>query len=587
MLLSIYTIQAYRSSAGRALVVFFLLSGAWSLFAALIYQAPTLEEKIWLNRWKMFPPSLIPVVSVWVCVSLLGHWTWRWWKVALLLFIPLVSMGLLLFDSTHELVITDYRLLELAGGQALAFANGPWFFVHNWHARLIIIWALYLLSKSLFSTHPDFRIKAILIFVTILVPFVADSLAVFAWAELRYLQITPTLLAVSGVILVYAIFHHQVLDVIPLGRSFVLDQLPDPYFVYDSQERLIDYNRAAEIYLPPRWQRLGLDMGQLFEKHPELAEAFGSLRQEGGGARDLSTSKNGVFTHSRLELQVIRHPAGPRVGGILVLRDQTVSKRLEVDLRELNEMKGKFLGILAHDLIGNVKSLSLLASSVSSQAGSDREELRSTAKMIQKASDEIGEFVERLLLWSKSQMNLIRVRQDRIDLSETIRDVVEFLEAVIRSRGVHVEVIGPSGVVCLGDEEMLRTVLRNLLENAFRFTVAGKTVRIEWGTQDAEIYIRIRDEGPGISPEDIENLARLDIHGSQLMSSQSREMGMGLILCREFIRLQRGRLEIESRLGEGSVFTVRLPISQNASALADSEAPTFGSRPPPRVSVKD
>jgi signal transduction histidine kinase len=109
------------------------------------------------------------------------------------------------------------------------------------------------------------------------------------------------------------------------------------------------------------------------------------------------------------------------------------------------------------------------------------------------------------------------------------------------------------------DKNMLDTVIRNLVSNAIKFTPVNGKVEILSEEKDGEVEITISDTGVGISPEDIEKLFRVDISHTTIGTGEEKGTGLGLILCKEFVEKNGGRIWVESEVGKGSQFHIRLP----------------------------
>jgi signal transduction histidine kinase len=117
-------------------------------------------------------------------------------------------------------------------------------------------------------------------------------------------------------------------------------------------------------------------------------------------------------------------------------------------------------------------------------------------------------------------------------------------------------------VLFTGDIHMINTILRNLLTNAIKFTPHDGKVEVSLTRDDEAALIHVRDSGVGISPEIMEKLFRLDNKYTHKGTDQERGSGLGLILCKEFAEKHNGTITVESTVGKGSCFTVRLAVLQ-------------------------
>ena len=117
-----------------------------------------------------------------------------------------------------------------------------------------------------------------------------------------------------------------------------------------------------------------------------------------------------------------------------------------------------------------------------------------------------------------------------------------------------------SSVEVYADRKMVETILRNLISNAIKYTPAGGEVSISAEKNDEKVEIAISDSGIGISPEQIATLFKIDEHQNGTGPDKETGTGIGLILCKEFVNKNNGKIWVESRMGEGSKFIFSLPV---------------------------
>jgi hypothetical protein len=246
--LAYYCYKQRRLQAAPALSLFLGLSAYWALWAAVIFLVPDLESKIFLNRIKLLPIPFIPLSIFYVIYSIQNSFKIPKWGWGCLSIIPSTS-ALITLSPFYDLFITDYALKNYFGHDVLIFSNGPWFQIHNIQSRLLIVFSL--ISILTFSQNQNFKgkHKKWLLFFAIFLPFVADSIAVFYFEFLRYIQITPTALVLTALTMFYAIFKDGILNVVPYARSLILDNTSDIHLVFNANNQLVDFNKAAQYSL--------------------------------------------------------------------------------------------------------------------------------------------------------------------------------------------------------------------------------------------------------------------------------------------------------------------------------------------------
>jgi signal transduction histidine kinase len=222
--------------------------------------------------------------------------------------------------------------------------------------------------------------------------------------------------------------------------------------------------------------------------------------------------------------------------------------RTERELRKANASKDKFFSIIAHDLrnpIGGLLTLSeLLAKKFDAM---EPQKVREFCRLIYDGTRQGSELLESLLQWARSQTG----RQKEI---RVLCDV-------------------PDEVKAFADENMVFTILRNLLSNAVKFTPRGGCIGISARAVGECVDLSVADTGVGMSPEDLEKLFRIDVHFTCKGTANEHGNGLGLIVCSEFAEQNRGSISVNSRPGEGTTFTLRLPRAAQPMSSGGGGAP--------------
>lgn len=229
-------------------------------------------------------------------------------------------------------------------------------------------------------------------------------------------------------------------------------------------------------------------------------------------------------------------------------------------LQKLNATKDKFTSIIAHDLkspFNSILGFSSLLVKYSEKADFDK--VKEFSGYINDVSSQTYKLLENLLDWSRSQTGRISFNPKAIDIKIPVKNAMDLLYPVAKKKEIEITANVPSIPVML-DENMIHTVLQNLLANAVKYSEHKKKIRIDGREEDGKLILEIKDEGLGIDPVDIPKLFRLDESLSTPGTDGERGTGMGLILSKEFIEKHRGRISVSSKKGEGSCFTIELPL---------------------------
>jgi two-component system phosphate regulon sensor histidine kinase PhoR len=213
--------------------------------------------------------------------------------------------------------------------------------------------------------------------------------------------------------------------------------------------------------------------------------------------------------------------------------------------------------------------LATLSGFIDTLQGSAREDVAARDKFlgIMKAqAGRMARLIEDLLSLSRIELKAHIHPESPVDLVAVVRQVADSLQGLAQSREVTIAVDAPPGpMIVPGDRDELIRVFENLVENALKYGASGKRVEIavtrERTARGEEAAVAVRDYGPGIAPE---HLPRLTERFYRVDVSESRALGgtgLGLSLVKHILQRHRGRLTVESTLGAGATFTVRLPFA--------------------------
>ena len=230
-------------------------------------------------------------------------------------------------------------------------------------------------------------------------------------------------------------------------------------------------------------------------------------------------------------------------------------------LIQLNHDKDRFFSIIAHDLRGSLNSLrDLTRITVENLELYSVSKLKDILRMQFQSTDNLSKLLENLLIWARVQQGLIEYHPQKVDLEH----VVAWNVQLARPGAQHKQITLSSSVEkktysISADFNMVDTVIRNLLSNALKFTYSGGTIAVAATQDQHNVTISVTDSGTGIPAEALPKLFRIDIKYKQRGTDHEPGTGLGLILCKEFVEKNRGKIWVESEEGEGSTFYVSFP----------------------------
>jgi PAS domain S-box-containing protein len=354
----------------------------------------------------------------------------------------------------------------------------------------------------------------------------------------------------------------------------IIDLIPDAIYAVDIEGRKILAN-AKEIELSGKNSEDEVIGKTDFDLYPESEaqryyEEDQIIIQSGKptlNMEDTLISKDGQ-THWILGSKVpLRDVHGQITGIVGVNHDITERKQAELiiqqqnnRLQELNATKDKFFSIIAHDLkspLNGFLNLTTLMADKTEKLSLD--EFAEYSKMLNKAARNIYMLLDNLLEWSQIQKGSITFNPKISDLYELVLESIDTIhQSALQKRITLINEINTPQKV-YADEKSIKTVLRNLLTNAIKFTrMDGKIVVKSKRLDDSTFQISIQDNGVGIADDDIEKLFRIEEKVSSLGTEGEPSSGLGLLLCKEFVEMHGQKIWAESEINKGSTFSFTL-----------------------------
>lgn len=540
LVLLIYCFKQKSQRIALPLGIFLALTLTWSLCAALLPFALTLEDKIFLNRIKMVGASLVSLSICWLSVAIHGQLRiprWVWFVASAVNVISVV----IVVSPFHYLLIKDYSIRKFVDGELLTYANGVWFPIHSLMARLLLLAAFFFLWQGMKTLHPFHKTRNKLIMISILVPSILDTLAVYFYPELRFLQVVPTALAFSSVVLVYAVFGHRALEVIPFARAKIIEHMTDPCTMWDERGHLMDYNPAAAHALQLNSQHIGNHVQALTHLPLELHSHYPWSTNF-----EFETNSNCYLVENR----AILNQQGTNIGSTLLFKDVSGQKRLERELRSLNQVKTTFMGILAHDLSGNIANIAhaseILMRDHDQMPPADRTAM---LQSIHNGTQDVNDFIMQLSEWARTQFHSLKVERTSLNVRGTVMKVADYLRPLMIEKSLSLQCNVFESAWASADPRMIETVVRNLLANAIKFSPAETEIQINVTDTGHTLKFSVIDQGKGLEVERLNEFFKDTT--AQISTASFGSQGLGLLLCRSFIRLHQSTIWAE-KMNDGS-----------------------------------
>lgn len=351
-------------------------------------------------------------------------------------------------------------------------------------------------------------------------------------------------------------------------RDFqILKALPDILFIVSSDGTLLDskFNSHSSFFKNPALL-IGRKITSVFPKavSEKLSEAIKHTLQ----TNQLSSVEFSVISEDKEIYYEARIVVNSDNQALMLLRDVSPQKEAEAqlrkvteDLKQANASKDKFFSIIAHDLrtplIGLIGYAEILSEDIDEL---ELSEIKEYSKNIVDISRQTIKLLSNLLEWSRLQTGKIQFNPSDVKIYSIVENIFQLLKSNAQHK--EIQLLNSTNVnhIAYADDNMIYFVLNNLISNAIKFTRTGGKIEVSSEQKGEEIIVSVKDNGVGIDEENLKNLFELDKSFTTPGTENEKGSGLGIILCRDFIKKHGGRIWVDSKVGEGTTFFFTLPV---------------------------
>lgn len=353
----------------------------------------------------------------------------------------------------------------------------------------------------------------------------------------------------------------------------IFNAFPDIYFRIDNQGKVTEISPSVKSVAGyEREEVLGKSMYDFVEidrEWPRISKVLQRIQRVKDFSLTLRT-KQGKLLYCSLNIHELRDSDQNLLGYEGVLRDITdrvlAEKRLrqsENQLKEANASKDKLLSIIGHDLLGPIGTQkSILDMVIDDVEDFSREEILSLLKTMKPSLDATYTMIENLLSWARIMRKSISPRIAQENITEIVRKSFDLLSQQASRKNIKLVYEGDEKVEGLFDKNMIEIVIRNLLSNAIKFSHPDSKITVTVAKGSGEVVVSVSDEGTGLTKEQIEKILKeKEKMESRPGTRKEKGTGLGLVVVKEFIQLNNGKLFIESEPGKGTTFSFTIPLA--------------------------
>ncbi|MGB1249735.1 MAG: histidine kinase N-terminal 7TM domain-containing protein [Candidatus Promineifilaceae bacterium] len=586
------------SAAGRnyipgnkSYVAFMVGVVVWLSGYTLEIASLSFENKLfWAKFQYLGIPFITPVFVLFLAQYVSSRWLRYRWLVALMFIVPM-STATFIWVQTDLIWAKISEPIEAGGISVLRFEYGPWFYLNVLYSYLFLLIGLGVLANIAIRSPRLVPWQSRLLVIGVAVPFLTNIGYVSGLIPLSGLDLTPLSLATLGLAAAITLFEVRLLDIMPAVYRAALESVPEGVVMLDKNGRFKTLNPEAERYFgrttaslfdrkqesvfPQEWCQQ-LDAAELTEKV--------NIDLEQAGDDDLST-------YVDLRAVPVYDRRNRYVGRMVLFRDITVRKRAlqaltqreaelarrvaertaeleatNTELVRVARLKDEFLASMSHELRTPLNAVIGTAEAMSEQV------YGSITPAQQKSLTRIEDSAYHLLELINDVLDVSKVAAGALDLDLQPTSVLDLCNAslnLVRTIATKKQLDCTTdyqfekGIIHV-DERRLRQILTNLLANAVKFTKIGGAFGLKVVDDPVLGHTRfvVWDTGIGIAEEDHARLFKPFVQLDASLARRHEGTGLGLALSRQLAELHGGDIELVSRLGVGSRFTVTIPWSQ-------------------------
>lgn len=512
----------------------------------------------------------------------------RWiagWRLLLLCVIPATTSLLMWANESLHLVWQRYSLVVHDSLTLIGNESGPWFFVHLFYSYVLMMVGLVLFVRAFIPTARVFRLQVALVLVGMFAPTIANVLSIHF--RVAVIDLTPYAFTISGLAFGFGLLRLRLLDITPIARDRVFENMSDGVIVLDSDNRILDLNAAAHGMLANHNRdMIGQHIVDYLPKALPLLQDVRStaeIRHKSAlGERWIEVSRSSLQTRTRITS-----------GRILILHDFTDRKRAEQQIRSQNEqlvrtiaeleiarqraeestrLKSEFLAMMSHELRTPLNAIIGFTELILEElAGPVPPEQANYQRRVLMNARHLLDMISEILDLSRLESGQIEVRIMPIQLRTWLYTIVDEVRGSAEQKGLQFNIYLDPALpeIIEGEPNRLRQLVLHLLSNAVKFTENG-FVELEIGKVDeAHWKIEVSDSGIGI-PEHMQEMIFEEFRQVDATSTRAHGgTGLGLAIVRRLAQLMHGDVKLHSQPGAGSTFTVLLPLISAPAPIAE------------------
>lgn len=554
-----------RPAAALMVAVF-----VWSMGYLLQFMGVELETKLFWAKIQYLGIVSLPLALFLFALSYSSQYEWLTkQKFLILIIIPAATLLMVLSNTSHRLIWSEWSLEPVRSDIALLrLEHGPAFWVHLIYAYSLLVASTYLIVRALIRRPREYRGQIVSILVAIAIPWLTNAVSNLVYN----IDLTPFAFPISGIATAWSIYKYHLFERPPNAYETVIASMKDAVFILDMRNRIVNVNPAGQQLLAlPRDGILGQHTSDVFKNRTDFLDSYQhalNIREE------VTINGVGDKRHYELSISPLTDRFDKILGRAVILHEISDRKQAENAMAnardqalESSRIKSEFLARVSHELRTPLGVIRGYADLLSEPVYGILSEVQSKAvSEIIDSTQRISDMVAELLDEARLAAGAVQLEIKPFNPVEILDDVRKKMSVLANQKnlalGAEIDPALPEKLV--GDPVRINQMVTNLTSNSIKFTRQGK-VNIRFYMLESDKWaLEVTDTGPGIPREAHESIFEPFRQADSSIPRIFGGTGLGLSIVKHLTSLMDGKITVQSEVGNGSIFTVILPLNADA-----------------------
>ena len=542
----------------------------------LIFETASLSiaEKIFWSKLEFIGGISTPVLYLVFVLRYTSKYKFLTRKYLILLFIiPVITLALTITNEKHGLIWAGFSAIS-EETNLMEYYHGFGFWIgYIVYSYLMLLFAAVNLIGFILRQNKHFRIQGLVVLIGALFPWFTSFIYLTGNNPVPGLDITPISILLSGIVAAFAIFNIQFLDLVPVARETLVETLPDGILVLDGQNRILDINEAAFLFLGITNKNIiGFPVQSAGASEIQLLNATINYETDDQIHEVRSKAETKTF-------RILKHKVkGQLESRLIIIRDITEQRQAEFELikakehaEESDRLKSAFLANMSHEIRTPMNGI-LGFTDLLRETDLSRETSQEYISIIESCGVRLLNIINELIEISKIESGTMGIYLSETNVNDQTQFIFNFFKPEAEQKGLFLILknsLPLSEAIISTDCEKLYAILMNLVKNAIKFTNAGtievgyKCLESDSLSSTSELLFFVKDTGIGISPELKEIIFERFRQGSESLNRRFEGIGLGLAISKAYVEMLGGRIWIENDSEVGTVFNFTIPYCNN------------------------